>query len=100
VDRDDIMTLATAVLGGLGAVALLMGALAEAIGLRGGDVTLYAGLAMLLASAVMLALLLVPARRLGSKLRASTYHHKNSMSKLLSYHSLAEDVTIFPLIKT
>ncbi|MFP3081147.1 MAG: hypothetical protein RXR09_06505, partial [Acidilobus sp.] len=56
-------TLATAVLGGLGAVALLLGALAEAIGLRGGDVTLYAGLAMLLASAVMLALLLVPARR-------------------------------------
>jgi len=44
-------------------VALLLGALAEAIGLRGGDVTLYAGLAMLLASAVMLALLLVPARR-------------------------------------
>ena len=63
VDRDDIMTLATAVLGGLGAVALLLGALAEAIGFRGGDVTLYAGLVMLLASAVMLALLLVPARR-------------------------------------
>jgi len=63
VDRDDLMTLATAVLGGLGAVALLLGAVAEAIGLRGGDVTLYAGLAMLLASAVMLALLLVPARR-------------------------------------
>jgi len=63
VDRDDIMTLTTAVLGGLGAVALLLGALAEAIGLRGGDVTLYVGLAMLLASAVMLALLLVPARR-------------------------------------
>jgi hypothetical protein len=63
VDRDDIMTLATAVLGGLGAVALLLGALAEAIGLRGGATTLYAGLAMLLASAVMLALLLVPARR-------------------------------------
>jgi len=28
------MTLATAVLGGLGAIALLLGALAEAIGLR------------------------------------------------------------------
>ena len=63
MDRDDIMTLATAVLGGLGAIALLLGALAEAIGLRGGDVTLYVGLAMLLASAAMLALLLVPARR-------------------------------------
>ena len=63
VDRDDLMTLATAVLGGLGAVALLLGAVAEAIGLRGGAATLYAGLAMLLASAVMLALLLVPARR-------------------------------------
>ena len=50
------MTLATEVLGGLGAVT-------EALGLRGGNVTLYAGLAMLLASAVMLALLLVPARR-------------------------------------
>jgi hypothetical protein len=57
------MTLATAVLGGLGAVALLLGAVVEAIGLRGGDATLYAGLAMLLASAAMLALLLVPARR-------------------------------------
>jgi hypothetical protein len=44
-------------------MALLLGALAEAIGLRGGDVTLYVGLAMLLASAAMLALLLVPARR-------------------------------------
>ncbi|ESQ22281.1 MAG: hypothetical protein MGAcid_15930 [uncultured Acidilobus sp. MG] len=37
--------------------------MAEAIGLRGGATTLYAGLAMLLASAAMLALLLVPARR-------------------------------------
>jgi len=56
MDRDDLVTLATEVLGGLGAVT-------EALGLRGGNVTLYAGLAMLLASAVMLALLLVPARR-------------------------------------
>jgi len=44
-------------------VALLLGAVAEAIGLRGGDATLYVGLSMLLASAAMLALLLVPARR-------------------------------------
>jgi hypothetical protein len=35
----------------------------EALGLRGGTATLYAGLAMLLASAVMLALLLVPAKK-------------------------------------
>jgi len=63
VDRDDLMTLATAVLGGLGAVALLLGAVAEALGLRGGDATLYVGLAMPLASAVMLALLLMPAKK-------------------------------------
>jgi len=37
----------------------------------------------------------------GSKLHASTYHCKNSTSKRLSYHSLAEDITAFPcLIKT
>jgi hypothetical protein len=57
------MTLTIIVLGGLCAVALLLGALAEALGLRGGTATLYAGLAMLLASAVMLALLLVPAKK-------------------------------------
>ncbi|MFP3287608.1 MAG: hypothetical protein RXP86_10145 [Acidilobus sp.] len=56
MDRDDLVTLATEVLGGLGAVA-------EALGLRGGAATLYAGLAMPLASAVMLALLLMPAKK-------------------------------------
>ncbi|MFP3319593.1 MAG: FkbM family methyltransferase [Acidilobus sp.] len=31
-----------------------------------------------------------------SKLHVSTYHCKNSTSKRLSYHSLAEDITMFP----
>ncbi|MFP3402889.1 MAG: hypothetical protein RXN87_05045 [Acidilobus sp.] len=65
MERDDLSALLAAILGGVGAIALFMGAVAEALGCAPCRYVMYAGVAMLLISAALLGLLFIPPRRAG-----------------------------------
>lgn len=60
MEKDDASTLAASLLGGLGAVAMFLSALAVALGCGTCRYIMYAGTAMLLASVAFWAALLVP----------------------------------------
>lgn len=60
LEKDDVSTLAASLLGGVGAVAMFLSALAVALGCGACRYTMYAGVAMLLASVAFWAALLVP----------------------------------------
>ena len=63
LDRDDLVAWVTTAFGAVGAVLLMAGALAGAGGAAAGPAVMYLGLALLLASAALAALLFVPGRR-------------------------------------
>ncbi|MGC9113304.1 hypothetical protein [Acidilobus sp.] len=60
MEKDDASTLVASLLGGVGAVAMFLSALAVALGCGACRYVMYAGVVMLLASAALWAALLAP----------------------------------------